>query len=388
MSEPFNVFPAKAFPGMSESTFISRSFGDQGVRLRIRKEPRTLLKRPPPPGIRPEDYPLRPGDYQPQPPTYPPPMGSDPRQSFAGVGPGQLQGGYGALPVREYSSYGEPPKRQRTSIDLTPRYMYEGDTRGYGQQPQTYGAYPQQSPSFQTYPMMPSHGQPPPTSDFTFRPPQASTTPSPYVSPGGSQRTQISPLAASPGYQPQTRYFQQHIISPANAPSPSAQISNLPELTSLHQRSQLFQTPVAPSPLSISTNTTPLSSTMLSRPLSGQENYPSGNLGSAGNPLHFPMPPPPPGVPRPHPSQYQLPPLHSTASSNILAAAAGLGPPDRSRSPAARTTSIGTGVEEGQTTQQQIGLPPSFGQQTQTSLPPSFDPSEGSVHSSSSSGPA
>lgn len=28
---------------MSESTFLSRSFGDQGVRLRIRKEPRTLV---------------------------------------------------------------------------------------------------------------------------------------------------------------------------------------------------------------------------------------------------------------------------------------------------------------------------------------------------------
>jgi hypothetical protein len=37
------VYAPKNFPGMSESTFLSRSFGDQGVRLRIRKEPRTLL---------------------------------------------------------------------------------------------------------------------------------------------------------------------------------------------------------------------------------------------------------------------------------------------------------------------------------------------------------
>jgi len=37
------VHAAKSFPGMSESTFLSRSFGDQGVRLRIRKETRTLL---------------------------------------------------------------------------------------------------------------------------------------------------------------------------------------------------------------------------------------------------------------------------------------------------------------------------------------------------------
>ncbi|KAI4262679.1 MAG: hypothetical protein L6R42_002147 [Xanthoria sp. 1 TBL-2021] len=37
------VWAGKTFPGMSESTFLSRSFGDQGVRLRIRKEPRSVL---------------------------------------------------------------------------------------------------------------------------------------------------------------------------------------------------------------------------------------------------------------------------------------------------------------------------------------------------------
>lgn len=46
LSQVFTVFSSKDFPGMTESTFLSRSFGDQGVRLRIRKEPRTLLKRP------------------------------------------------------------------------------------------------------------------------------------------------------------------------------------------------------------------------------------------------------------------------------------------------------------------------------------------------------
>lgn len=37
------VSPPKSFPGMAESTFLSRSFADQGVKLRIRKEPRTLM---------------------------------------------------------------------------------------------------------------------------------------------------------------------------------------------------------------------------------------------------------------------------------------------------------------------------------------------------------
>ncbi|KFY30534.1 hypothetical protein V494_08121, partial [Pseudogymnoascus sp. VKM F-4513 (FW-928)] len=43
MSEPFKVHPAKNWPGMAESTFLTRSFSDQGVRLRLRKEPRFRL---------------------------------------------------------------------------------------------------------------------------------------------------------------------------------------------------------------------------------------------------------------------------------------------------------------------------------------------------------
>ncbi|KAI8052133.1 velvet factor [Syncephalis plumigaleata] len=39
-SDPFTVYPPRSFPGMSESTFLSRSFSDQGVRIRIRKESR------------------------------------------------------------------------------------------------------------------------------------------------------------------------------------------------------------------------------------------------------------------------------------------------------------------------------------------------------------
>ncbi|KFY88503.1 hypothetical protein V500_06309 [Pseudogymnoascus sp. VKM F-4518 (FW-2643)] len=44
-SEAFTVHPAKNWPGMAESTFLTRSFSDQGVRLRLRKEPRFRLGR-------------------------------------------------------------------------------------------------------------------------------------------------------------------------------------------------------------------------------------------------------------------------------------------------------------------------------------------------------
>lgn len=39
-SDVFTVYSPKLFPGMSESTFLTRSFSDQGVRIRIRKENR------------------------------------------------------------------------------------------------------------------------------------------------------------------------------------------------------------------------------------------------------------------------------------------------------------------------------------------------------------
>ncbi|RUS21109.1 velvet factor-domain-containing protein [Endogone sp. FLAS-F59071] len=42
-SEVFTVYSPKTFPGMLESTFLSRSFSDQGVRMRIRKEHRIQL---------------------------------------------------------------------------------------------------------------------------------------------------------------------------------------------------------------------------------------------------------------------------------------------------------------------------------------------------------
>jgi hypothetical protein len=42
LSTVFTVFAAKNFPGLAESTFLTRSFSDQGVRLRLRKDSRTM----------------------------------------------------------------------------------------------------------------------------------------------------------------------------------------------------------------------------------------------------------------------------------------------------------------------------------------------------------
>ncbi|KAJ6155156.1 hypothetical protein N7470_005722 [Penicillium chermesinum] len=67
LSERFTVYPPKSFPGMMESTFLSRSFADQGVKLRIRKEPRTgmAMKRAAPPPDYSHGLPPRSPDRQP-----------------------------------------------------------------------------------------------------------------------------------------------------------------------------------------------------------------------------------------------------------------------------------------------------------------------------------
>ncbi|KAL4891930.1 velvet factor-domain-containing protein [Aspergillus ambiguus] len=141
ISERFTVSPPKSFPGMAESTFLSRSFADQGVKLRIRKEPRTLIKRQVP---RPEDYP------QPLPPR-------SPERSSMQM-PGNAFGGYAAT-GRDYAYYGGGPvKRQRTSIDFGNRGMYDADgrMRQIEAYPQAAAMYSNQPGAYPT-PIMPGY---------------------------------------------------------------------------------------------------------------------------------------------------------------------------------------------------------------------------------------
>lgn len=44
ISDTFQVYANKAFPGLQESTFLTRTFSDQGVRLRLRKDSRTVVQ--------------------------------------------------------------------------------------------------------------------------------------------------------------------------------------------------------------------------------------------------------------------------------------------------------------------------------------------------------
>lgn len=42
-SNDFTVYTSKQYPGAIESTFLSRTFSDQGIKIRVRKENRTNI---------------------------------------------------------------------------------------------------------------------------------------------------------------------------------------------------------------------------------------------------------------------------------------------------------------------------------------------------------
>lgn len=53
VSNPFPIYSSKNFPGNPETTFLTRSFGDQGIKVRVRKEHRTLMRKR---GLTHDDY--------------------------------------------------------------------------------------------------------------------------------------------------------------------------------------------------------------------------------------------------------------------------------------------------------------------------------------------
>ncbi|KAI9758850.1 MAG: hypothetical protein M4579_002796 [Chaenotheca gracillima] len=303
ISETFTVFPSKTFPGMAESTFLSRSFGDQGVRLRIRKEPRTMIKRAGPSGMITEDYP-RPYSQQ---------MAPDPKSAMSNSRPqSMVEFGHGEPPSREYP-YGESSKRHRTSFDNSQAMLYDRDAqynhRGFQvpyqqQSPYFYGPHqpgvPNYLPSYQG-----PHSAPPGAPDQPYRQAQSSTASSPFESPT-SQRGQRSPGASSVGYtqQPPARYQPQQgvqmdqVPTPMHVPYPQepSQQARRPQHPQHMMSGQSSPNPVVPSSSHPSAQT-----------------HPEYTRTQYSNPM--PMRPPPTASQRP-PEQLHLPPLDPSTLSN------------------------------------------------------------------------
>ncbi|XHG01196.1 hypothetical protein AWENTII_004593 [Aspergillus wentii] len=283
VSDRFNVSPPKSFQGMAESTFLSRSFADQGVKLRIRKEPRTLMKRPVP---RPEDFP------QPLPPRSPD------RSSIQMHGNATF-GGYPAA-SRDYTYYGAPVKRQRTSIDFGNRgsiYDADGRIRQVDAYPQTAAAmYPNQPGAYQT-PMMPGYaaghaGVP----DYAVRQPQsAAVAPSSYGSPEDPMLAVRSPGS---GYVTQARYPTYTDAQMSYGIPSSAQVPQMPDPGAQSRPSQQATmqslglvnqpgTPIADSTGAMMPQGYPRSqyqqqtSSTILPPLQRNRNYPQGTNGAS-----------------------------------------------------------------------------------------------------------
>ncbi|KAI9872139.1 MAG: hypothetical protein M1830_002030 [Pleopsidium flavum] len=276
ISNPFTVFAAKNFPGMSESTFLSRSFGDQGVRLRIRKEPRTLVKRPAPPGLRPEDYPR----------PYPPQPHIDPRTSMSQIAQAHV-GSYITSPSQEHNLvWGDPSvKRSRTSIDLGPTDHYVRDARFtqriYHEQQPPYSAYPPQQHHHPNYAINQPHGPhsaPAGMPDYSFRHtnPGSSATSSPYNSPG-PQITGRPLVGTAPPYQQHTRYSQYPYPQNHQRPQTPVSVPHHAEPTPSLRLQQLHSYPsnYPTGPPLQSPNTYPIPSAGLSRTSVAQPTYPT-----------------------------------------------------------------------------------------------------------------
>ncbi|KAJ5655953.1 Velvet factor [Penicillium longicatenatum] len=186
ISERFTVSPPKSFPGMMESTFLSRSFADQGVKLRIRKEPRTMIQRRKRP--RPDDFPQ----------ALPP---RSPDRQAVQIPPAAGFAGYPAT-SREYAYYGAPVKRTRTSIDYGRQSLYpDTDARmarpmeTYAQPAAMYG----QPNAYQTPTMQYSTGQVVPDYGMSYGLPQSgpmSQMPDPSGQARSSQQAAVGQLMA------------------------------------------------------------------------------------------------------------------------------------------------------------------------------------------------
>ncbi|KKZ62517.1 hypothetical protein EMCG_03062 [[Emmonsia] crescens] len=189
LSKPFTVSPPKNFPGMAESTWLSRSFADQGVKLRIRKEARTLLKRPLP---RAE-------------PEYPAPLTQPRSPDRAGVSNQQMGATYQTS--RDYPYYNGPEaKRPRSSVDMSGRGLYDGDAR-YSRQIDPYQAHatnPYQSQTYQQGMMQGYTTAGAGVSEYPIRQTQQGSTPTPFGSADESMGSIRSP--GTSGYMGQPRY--------------------------------------------------------------------------------------------------------------------------------------------------------------------------------------
>ncbi|GMK57691.1 hypothetical protein CspeluHIS016_0405250 [Cutaneotrichosporon spelunceum] len=188
-TQTFSVYSAKKFPGMQKATELSRVFAEQGLKIRVRKDPRPARnkpagKRPKSPGMSDDEDPYnqkrhRPGSQQTYlglegGPRYPhdPPYASYPPPPNNGYYAQYGHGGGGPMPpppppsfdgYRPGSSGGPPPHHMPPGAPPPPPGTYPGPSYSY---PPNYGpGYQRQAGRHSlppNYPPDPAYGNYPP----------------------------------------------------------------------------------------------------------------------------------------------------------------------------------------------------------------------------------
>ncbi|KAJ9220456.1 hypothetical protein DTO169C6_7200 [Paecilomyces variotii] len=151
LSDRFTVSSQKYFPGMTESTFLSRLFVDQGVKLRLRKRSRKIMKRT----LTPEDY------SQPALSRSPNYLSLQTPGTFAG---------YYSIDRGCTSYYERPLKFQRTSEDPS-RGIHNNEeyfARHMGAYPERVNLYADQVNAYQNRAMQECPPERTPVSDYTI----------------------------------------------------------------------------------------------------------------------------------------------------------------------------------------------------------------------------
>lgn len=240
LSNGFPVHGPKNFPGLSESTALTRSFSDQGVRLRVRKEPRSLLRKrgPASDNYVPRSYNrqrLQQEILEEQTGEGDSPISSrhsQPEQQVSMQSPQQI--GPGRDYEQSFGSYSEEPaiKRPRTGSEQIQQQRFGQESQQYPYAQQSHQmTFGHQRPSQLVTPSQ-SPRSPSADSDETVPDPNVEQSPS-YDSYHTQSQQQQAFVDYTPGGTPVGGYF------PPQGPITSS--SQQSEPVNFHQSHSLYQ---------------------------------------------------------------------------------------------------------------------------------------------------
>lgn len=244
-SEVMQVYSAKKFPGLTESTALSRTVAEQGCRVRIRRDVR--MRRRDGKGDKWDDYEDQTADQREH-------NGHKPEAA-----------GYGYPPQIDRPRSASNTSHQSLAISRRPS-LQEMTQQGYHPQPQYAGTAPHtpqngfapapgygpsptqqysQPPYMQQQPQQQQHAMQPPPPQY----PPPSYQPAPTMAPAPATQPQHSYFGYAPAPAPQpTQYAAPQYEAPSHTHRPSGEWSS--QMPQEHRRASAYQAPTTqPQPM-------------------------------------------------------------------------------------------------------------------------------------------